>query len=220
MMRVAIASLVLLVVAACAQQPVRPDEMSASGHRAEAERERAQAAEHASRFNPSASAPPAVRMGEPGEVPSLSYVQVMPTGNPTAHHVVEAKAHLAHAREHEEAAVALERFEDGACAGVPAAARAACPLLGPVRAVEDVGDAVRLRYAPGTPPAELEARARQLACQVAWARTRGFPPSSCPIARRGLTVRVAPDAIDLVLDGERARLELRAAIEAETPPRR
>jgi hypothetical protein len=218
--RASLLVVVLGAVAGCAPRAVRPDELSASGHRAEAERERARAAEHQARFDPSASAPPPVRMGEAGEVPSLSYVQTAPAGNPTMHHLDEAKRHLAHAREHDEAAVALERFEDAACAGVPAAERAACPLLGPVRSVEDAGDAVRLRYAPGSPAAQLEARARQLSCQIAWARTRGFPASSCPISRRGVSVRVVTDAIDLVLADPRARVELRAAILAESSPRR
>lgn len=209
-----IVAVLALALLACASKPVRPDEMSASGHRAEAERERLKAAEHQSSFDPGASAPPPVRMGEAGEIPSLSYVQTVPAGNPTMHHLDEARAHLAHAREHEQAAAALERFEDTACAGVPPAERAACPLLGPVQAIDDVGDAVRLRYATGQP---LEARARQLACQLAWARTRGFPTSSCPISRKGVTVRVVADksAIDLVSSDERVRLELRAAIEAE-----
>src|SRR5438046_2113205 len=52
--------------------------------------------------------------------------------SPTERHLRTAADHARHAREHERAAAELERFEDSACGPLPAAERAACPVMGPI----------------------------------------------------------------------------------------
>jgi hypothetical protein len=58
---------------------------------------------------------------------------------------------LRHAQEHDQAAAELERFEDAACHELPAASRAACPLVHDVVGITDVPGGVRVAFAEAVP---------------------------------------------------------------------
>jgi hypothetical protein len=172
--------------------------MSAAQHRDEAARENEAARRHAQDYNPRVSVPspftPAGGTGA-GDVggPPAAY-------NPTEVALRRADEHRAHARQHEKAAQALERFEAAECVGFPPAARAACPLLRPVTRIEDLGDGVRVTFAAGAPVDAIFAHMR---CHYAYARTRAFDDAaSCPLYMRGVQIKRGPEprSIDITTD--------------------
>jgi hypothetical protein len=111
--------------------------------------------------------------------------------NPTDRALADAERHLRHAREHEAAAVALEGFEDAECRDFAPKARAACPLLGPIAAVEDRADGVRFVLAAGAP---VEAIVAHMRCHLAFARTRAFTDAGdCPLYKRGVEIAASTD---------------------------
>lgn len=193
--------LVLLVLATSAagcgtgRDAVKPDDMGAAQHREEAARENQAAAEHAKDYNPRASVVAPVR--QTASSGSGDYLFPLSVYNPTEVQLQRADEHRAHARQHEKAAQALERFEAAECVGFPPAARAACPLLRPVTRIEDIGGGVRVTFAPGTPVHAVFAHMR---CHYAYARARAFEEmSSCPLYIRGIEIKRAADplAIDI-----------------------
>ena len=163
---------------------VRPDDDSVLGHRQQAARERAVAAEDRQRVAPPGGGLP------PGTVPDPSrpFPDGVPAPSPEAD---EARWHLEHARQHEAAAHALERFEAAECAGIDGAQRRGCPLLGPVIGIEDLPAGVRVVLGPTTSAEEV---ARHMRCHYAFARARGFSPeaAACPLYVRGIEISVAP----------------------------
>jgi hypothetical protein len=183
--------------AACggATPAVRPDDTSAEGHRQEARRESEAADAHAKRYNPGAAQPSPFRdpitSQDPDSLPN------MPTYNPTDGQLREAERHKLHAQQHEAAARTLEHFESAACKDVPAAGRAACPLLGPIVDLQDVALGVRARFTEGTRIPDVLARMR---CHFAYAEAHGFDSTiSCPLYMRGLSIQAgtAPQTVDL-----------------------
>ena len=174
------------VGAACAgaQPRVKPDDMSAAEHRDAARHERELAQQSATLYDPGASrvsplAPPAAPGSEIMFPPSVY--------NPTEGYLREADKHREHAREHERAAAALERFEEGACREFPERTRAACPLLGPVATIEDVPPGVRVTFAPGT---RVDAVVEHMRCHYAYARARAFDARvTCPLYMPGISIR-------------------------------
>jgi hypothetical protein len=188
-----IAALLVGVACAATQPRVKPDDMSAADHRANAERERQLAQESADRYDPNAAranalAPPSAAAGNV-LFPSSIY-------NPTEGHLLQADKHRAHAREHEAAARALERFEDAECGSFPERTRAACPLLGPVTRIDDVTRGVRVTFASGT---RVDAIAAHMKCHYAYARSRAFDARvSCPLYMPGIEIlQVSPLAVEL-----------------------
>ena len=104
---------------------VKPDEMSAAQHRDEAARENEAARQHRKDYDPEATVPSPFRpaaSAAPGD-----YAFPPSVYNPTEVELWRSDDHRAHAREHEKAAQALERFEAAECVGFPPVAR------GPVR---------------------------------------------------------------------------------------
>src|SRR4029077_607821 len=112
---------------------VKPDEMSAAQHRAEADREAETARREAGLYQPQAVQP--APFGDPL---GKDYLYSVPVYNPTDSHLKEAEAHRAHAHRHDAAAQYLEKFEESECRKFPPATRAACPLLGPVAKMDDI----------------------------------------------------------------------------------
>ncbi len=188
--------LILVLVAAAAGcrtggGAVKPDEMGAAQHRAEAARENEAARQHVKDFDPHATAPAPARPA--GGPMSGDYTFPLSVYNPTEVEVVRADEHRAHARQHEKAAQALERFEAAECVGFPPVARAACPLLRRVSRIDDIGGGVRVTFAPGTPVHAVFAHMR---CHYAYARARAFDGVvSCPLYIRGVDIRRAPDPL-------------------------
>jgi hypothetical protein len=121
----------------------------------------------------------------------------------------------AHARQHEKAAQALERFEAAACIGFPPVARAACPLLRRVSRIDDIGGGVRVTFAPGAPVHAVFAHMR---CHYAYARARAFEEVvSCPLYVRGVELKRATDplAIEITHADRRQVDELRVRARQE-----
>ena len=136
--------------------------------------------------------------------------------NPTEVELWRADDHRAHARQHEKAAQALERFEAAECIGFPPVARAACPLLRRVTRIDDIGGGVRVTFAPGAPVHAVFAHMR---CHYAFARARAFEEAvSCPLYIRGVDIKRATDPLAIEIthaDGRHVdELRVRARQEA------
>lgn len=107
---------------------------------------------------------------------------------------------LSHALAHGTAALQLARFESAECRGIEPRARAACPLLGPVTAITDTPDGVRVDFHPSVPVDGVLAAMR---CHYSFAEARGFSEeaAACPLYVRGLGIRRSSDAkaIDITI---------------------
>jgi hypothetical protein len=190
----------LLFVAACATTAAKHSEewsdISAAEHRQIAANERARADDAYARWEPGSRMPlPAVPPGS-SDAPRMFPIDLYPY-NPTDRALADAERHLRHAREHEAAAAALEGFEDAECRQVPAKARAACPVLGPVATIDDRADGVRITFAAGAPVDEIVAHMR---CHLAFARKSGFAEAGdCPLYMRGIEIALSGDgrAVDV-----------------------
>ena len=197
----------LSVLATCGagNQAVKPDEMGAGAHRQEATRERQLAGAERSKYHPEEDRP--IGGANKGEIGASS--------NPTEGHLATAAQHEKHARQHEAAARALEKFEEGECGKLPSSSRAACPLLGPVRSLEDIPGGVRARLVSATP---VDAVVAQMRCHYAFARARGFSENvTCPLYIRGIEIKRGdgPDAIEIVSLDPSVEREVRARAREE-----
>ena len=187
-----VAAATVLTLGSCShsEPSARTRELSAAEHRQEASRERMLAEEDYARYQPRATGPLPGGVGGYPDAPRVYPVDIFPY-NPTERALSQAEAHLRHAREHEAAAAALERFEDAECKSFSPKMRAACPLLGPVEAVEDLTDGVRLTLAAGVP---LEPVLAEMRCHLAFARARNFEGvPDCPLYLRGVEIAASPD---------------------------
>ena len=200
---------VLLTVgaAACTSsgKSVRPDEMSAEAHRQEAARVERQATSE------SKVAPPNLALSPNGN-PEGYYAPVNPSGP-------DADAHAArlsrHAQQHLAAAAELEGFEESECKNIPPASRAACPLLGPAVAVENVAQGARVRFSDKAKVPSIVAGMR---CHLAYARARGFDRvAGCALYVRGLEIVVPADGrtVELVSHDPRVVAEIQARTHEE-----
>jgi hypothetical protein len=186
----------LVAFAACASHElVRADDMSVAQHRAEAQRERDAAAAAQRRYESSRAVPRST-------VDPNAY-------DPSEDHRHEASSRQEHARQHAAAAEFLEQFEERECREVPAASRAACPLLGPVTRLEDVPGGVRAWFANGK---RVPAAIAQMRCHYAYARARHFDEAiGCPLYVQAIEIREAldPSAIEIVSREERVVRRIR-----------
>jgi hypothetical protein len=203
----------LLLGAACAaREPnVKPTDMSAAEHRAAAEHQRELAQEDADRYRPSAAHVVAIPAPGGNDTGVTFPITVY---NPTEGYLRAADEHRAHAREHERAAAALEKFEEGSCRQFPERTRAACPLLGPVTKIEDVDHGVRVTFAPGT---RVDAVTAHMRCHYAYAKAHGFDARvSCPLYLPGLEIEQAgASAVDLKAKNRAQVDDLRARAREE-----
>jgi hypothetical protein len=202
----------MFAVAACAgpQPGVKPDDMSASDHRAAAQHERKLAQESADRYDPAAARSTA--LPPPNNNPTGSDTNVVyPTAvyNPTEGWLRDADKHREHARQHERAAATLERFEEAECREFPERTRAACPLLGPVTQIDDVSRGVRVTFAPAV---RVDAVAAHMRCHYAYARSHAFDERvSCPMYMPGIGIRQSGEhAVELTAPDAAHVDELRA----------
>jgi hypothetical protein len=188
-----------LALAACATShpSARSEDLSADAHRREAARERMLAEQNYEQFRPTASAALPGTWSSDG--PRLFPLDVY-RFNPTDRALDDAQRHLQHAREHEAAAQALEQYEEQECRELPPKVRAACPMLGPVRAIEDLPDGVRIHFRDDEAVGPVLAHMR---CHLAFARARAFAGvADCPLYLRGVTIAASADgrAIDVRAD--------------------
>ena len=198
------------------QPNVKPTDMSAEEHRAEAQHERELAQEDAHQYRPSATGilpvpPPSVfgNSNAGDQFPAAGIDFPMTVYNPTEGYLAQADQHRKHARAHEKAAAALEKFEEGACRQFPERTRAACPLLAPVTKIDDIGHGVRVSFAPGT---RVDALTAHMRCHYAYAKAHGFDATvSCPLYMPGLEIKQAsPAAVEITIKNDAAVAELRA----------
>lgn len=169
-------------------QTVRPDDMSAEQHRAEAQRENVAADGHGPARTPNATQASPYR----GPISSNDdYLYPIPVYNPTDWYLTEIGKHRAHAQQHEAAAKSLEKFEDAECGNFPASSRAACPLLGPAQEIHEIEGGVSIRMAPGV---RVDAVVAHMKCHLAYARAHGYQEAtSCPLYLPGLAVKRGAD---------------------------
>jgi hypothetical protein len=196
-------ALLVLGAACAAKEPnVKPDDLSAADHRAQAEHERKMARESADRYDPAAARVSPLAPAAAGGVFPVSVY------NPTEGYLREADKHRAHAKQHDAAAKALEKFEAAECGALPESTRAACPLIGPVTRIDDISGGVRVTFSPGT---RVDAVVAHMRCHYAYARARAFDARvSCPLYMPGIRIRqVTPQAVELLADDAKRVDELR-----------
>jgi hypothetical protein len=209
--------LVLTLLVACAAPAPQPDDMSAAAHRHEAARERAAARSELEAAREAGPAEATILPSPSGTRGPWSEPHPEAQRQAGSPHLGAALAHGSHAREHEEAAEALEHFEDDACRALAPAARAACPLLHDVVAIVDVEGGVRVRFADPVATDDLVAR---IQCHLAYARTRGFAGvEDCPLYVRGVRAAAAgPHAIELTAADPAVALRIRTLSRAQALP--
>lgn len=185
-----------------------PEEASAAGHQAAADREEARLLQHEKLYDPNAKQSVSRCDPEHAEKHPGAPVCWVEAINPTAIHLAEMNVHRTRAAYHRKAARDLRAAEEGACAGVAAAWRNRSPLsqrgdvlgVGPLEnsAGETkgkprlVGATILLRRIDGLSADQLQ---RVLNCQVARSATIGYGPAtteadSSPLNERGAHVAV------------------------------
>lgn len=185
-------------------QAVKPDDMSAGQHRQQALQERQLAGIERNKYRPEDDRPIA---GGKGDLEAAT--------NPTEGHLAIAAQHEKHARQHEAAARTLEKFEQDECGKLPSATRAACPLVGPVRSLDDIPGGVRVSLVPGSP---VDAIVSHMRCHYAFARARGFSENvTCPLYIQGIEIKrgSVPDSIEIVSPNPTVEQTLRARAREE-----
>lgn len=176
----------IALVVSCASQKTAgsdPDDMSVEEHREAAEKEEEKAEKHREQYDPSAKE--TKRRAQAGN-PEAGIEYTTTEYNPTTQHLEEAKTYEEHAKQHEQAAQTLLEFENEQCAKFPEKTRAQCPLMGQVRAVEEVDGGAKLMIAEGV---ALDAIADHMRCHFAFARTEGYEGmETCPLYLNDLTI--------------------------------
>jgi len=197
----------LTAMSGCGSVAPRPDDMSVAAHRREAQKEAA-AAQNERQQADSAQVTPTFVSAPSSD--TQGYFILPDREQVRTERLSRAQQLSDHARQHEAAAAYLEHFEEAECKAVPAAARAACPFLGPAVEVVDIPGGVELRLAKG---ARVDAILAQMRCHFAYAQSRGFNDvPSCPLYMKGIDIRAAatPLAIDVVSSDARVAREVRA----------
>jgi hypothetical protein len=158
--------------------------MTASEHRARAEEYTRKSLEEESKFDASQT-----QKDMASRSPfSVGYDNSIQPYNPTEMHLSNADQLLQLAARESEAARKLEEFENVACAAIPRAQRAACPLLASqVKEVRNTQDGVVLTLRDD---ADAVDTVRRLQCHLAYARVTGFDHPSCPLFTRGLSIEM------------------------------
>ncbi len=186
---------------------VKPDDMSAQQHRKEASRELALADQARREYDPHAVATREVTTRP--RPPAYEIVEVPITYNPTAQHLEDARWHSKHAQAHERAAAKLEKFEEAECMAFAPSVRAACPVIGPVRAIVDIPHGVRFVLDPEVDASTVVAHMR---CHFAHAQARGFDDlAACPLYVKGIDIRLGGDggSVEVVAKDDATVAEIR-----------
>lgn len=186
------------LIASCGTPGAKPDDMSAAEHEAAAAEHRAAAEEHAGHYDPNDLAQRSAAVARVGGLGgSGGVLYTTETYNPTEHHHRAAVAHEHAAAAHAKAAAALLAFEEGACGNFPPATRAMCPLLGQLKAVNDIPGGVSLVPVDDV---NLDAWAAHIQCHVAYAATAGHVGmDDCPLFLRGVRAEKVAGGVNLVV---------------------
>jgi hypothetical protein len=174
---------VLWVGVAC-EHPMESRQMSASEHRARAEEYTRMSLSERNKFDASQTQKDMATRSPFG----VGYENSIQPYNPTEMHLSNADQLLQLAARESEAAKRLEDFENVACAAIPRAARAACPLLASqVKEIRNTQDGVLLTLRDDANAVDT---VRRLQCHLAYARVTGFDHPSCPLFTRGLSIQM------------------------------
>ncbi len=179
-------SLLIAAFALAACSHTRPEEMTAEEHRAEARRHEQVAAAEERQYEPNEVRPHlGPRSPFVGDEPGLEFY------NPSAAHLAQADRDMAAALEHLDSADKLEKFEDTACAGIPPAERAGCPLLAPyLVSVQEIAQGLTLNLKPTAPSKTL---VNQMSCHLAYAMAKGFEKAPCPLYVKGVKIALVDE---------------------------
>ncbi len=194
---------------ACSGPDVKLNETTEEGHKAEAAKERKEAAKEASLYNPEADRDRVIGPSGPAGTEGASGVLI--TVNPTAYHLADAEAHARHARQHERAAALLAKFEDAACKNIAPAERTTCPTL-LSDALVSLPNGVRLHTGAKRLPTVLG----NVRCLLAFTQAHGYDEEwLCPFAIKSVTAAAAPDqtGVDLTSSDPAAVKALQALIQ-------
>jgi hypothetical protein len=131
--------------------------------------------------------------------------------NPTDKHLRRARRERRAAEAHVNAARRIEAYGGAACTSIPAAERAACPLIIDAR-VEDVAGGVRIHVA-----SDLDGTLERVRCHLAFAeQNENKGQDECPLYVHGARATPAPaiagaavDALDLTTNRPELVAELR-----------
>lgn len=203
------------IAAGCGQssQAVKAPDKSAEAYRQQAARESAASDKELAAANGVAAAPNLTASG--GNNPQGYYFDAN-VYNTRGQHLARARELSEHARQHEALAANMEAFEETQCKQFPAATRAACPLLGPVKTLVDISGGVHVEFAPGT---RVDAVLAHMQCHLAFAQARGFEASAaaCPLYIRGIEIRPGadPDVIEIVSADQNVAREIQSRSRAE-----
>ncbi len=201
------ALLVLLAGCGGAQSPASED-LTASGHEAEAAREERGAQEQAGHYDPGAR----TLLSHSAGTQVISAPDVY---NPTDRYRQRAERLEERADEHHRAAAELREYEARECRWIPTETRRGCPLLLGVTRMEDVEDGVRITFASDV---DMESTVDHLRCHFAYAASEGRAGmESCALYVHGAQLRV--DGHDLVLTtNDHTRIgELRRRVYQQAP---
>ena len=179
---------VLMGAGGCASQApgTQPDDMSASEHKRHAEKHEQKSQKHQDKYDPKARS-----SYEKAPLDPTTDIYIIETYNPTERHKSHAKQHQRHADQHQQAAQKLLSYEEKHCAKFPETTRSTCPLMGQIKAVEDIEGGVRITFEDDVP---RQAAIEHMQCHFAFARTEGFEGmNACPLYLEGVSVEAQGD---------------------------
>lgn len=205
------AATVLLVGACSSQAPgTKPDDMSAEEHQKHAMQHQNTSKEHQEQYKSGARATREEAFDESRQArPTDPEKDIYTTEvyNPTEHHRASADQHQRHAEQHRQAAQKLLSYEQAQCVQFPKETRSSCPLMGQIKAVEDVDGGARITFHEGVP---MQATVDHMKCHFAFARAQGYEGmKSCPLYLEGVSVEADGQSVTLTTDKPEAIEPLR-----------
>lgn len=178
---------IAMALVSCGAPDVKVDETTEEGHKAEAATERKEARLDKAQYDPGAEQ--LREIGPSGPVGMEGAPGILVTVNPTASHLADAEAHTRHAKQHEQAAAQLQKFEDGACQGIAPSERMSCPTL-LSDAMVTLTNGVRLHTGPKRLPKVLA----YMRCHLSFAHAHGYHEEElCPFAIRNVVASPSAD---------------------------
>lgn len=186
-------SLVLGLAACSSQAPgTKPDDMSVDEHQAQAEAHEQMSEQHGEKYDADAEE----TRERVSSLPEADFYDIE-VYNPTAQHLRTAKEHKSHSDQHRKAAQSLLSYKEQQCSKFPEETRSSCPLMGQIKAVEDVDGGVRITFNDGVP---IQATVDHMKCHFAFARTQGYDGMpSCPLYLEGVSVEAQSDGQTVVM---------------------
>ncbi len=163
----------------------KPEDMSHKEHMEAAEKEKKEAEHHESMYDPTATFPQDYLWGDPA-FNYRAYSTESDYYNPTEYHRHIATKHHEHASHHKEAAETLKKFEEEECKTIHPEVRHMCPLIGTVKAVEEVEGGARLILKEKVDVNGVYAHSK---CHNRYGAVHGFKEMpNCPLYLKGISI--------------------------------